>query len=116
MTLTYGGEPTNDGDGPNGNLTMDFGLKGTGEIGDFVWNDLNGNGIQDAGEPGIPNVTVQLFNCGGTVPIAITTTDANGNYLFCIWHLVLIMCSSQLHQAIKFETVCGWKSCKWRRQ
>ena len=34
----------------------------TGAIGDFVWNDLNQNGIQDAGEAGIPNITVQLWN------------------------------------------------------
>src|SRR4029077_9610175 len=25
----------------------------TGQIGDFVWQDNNGNGCQDAGEPGI---------------------------------------------------------------
>src|SRR5262245_43669785 len=31
-------------------------------IGDFVWNDLSRNGIQDAGEPGIPNITVELWN------------------------------------------------------
>ena len=31
-----------------------------GAIGDFVWNDLNNNGIQDAGEPGINGVTVTL--------------------------------------------------------
>ena len=32
----------------------------TAQIGNFVWNDLNGNGIQDAGEPGIPSVSVTL--------------------------------------------------------
>lgn len=50
-------------------------------IGDFVWNDLNADGIQDAGEAGIPNVTVNLLNSGGTV-IGTTTTDANGFYHF----------------------------------
>ncbi|MBK6478051.1 MAG: hypothetical protein IPF93_07115 [Saprospiraceae bacterium] len=29
ITLTSGGEPTNDGDGNNGNLTVDFGFAGT---------------------------------------------------------------------------------------
>ena len=24
-------------------------------LGDFVWNDLNANGVQDAGEPGSPS-------------------------------------------------------------
>jgi hypothetical protein len=56
-----------------------------GQIGDFVWQDLNNNGCQDAGEPGIPNVTVQLYSgaCGtaGTL-VATTTTDSTGHYLF----------------------------------
>ena len=54
------------------------------QIGDYVWNDLNGNGCQDAGEPGIPNVKVDLYaGCGvsGT-PIATTNTDSTGHYLF----------------------------------
>ncbi len=50
-------------------------------IGDFVWEDLNYNGIQDAGESGIPGVTVNLYDCQGN-PIASTTTDGNGFYLF----------------------------------
>jgi hypothetical protein len=45
-------------------LTIDFGYVSpcNGAIGDFVWYDQNGNGIQDAGEPGIANVTVSLFD------------------------------------------------------
>ena len=58
----------------------------TGQIGDFVWNDLNSNGCQDAGEPGIPGVTVDLYTgcASGGTPVfkATTTTDANGKYLF----------------------------------
>lgn len=50
-------------------------------VGDFVWEDVNGDGVQDPGEPGIPNVLVQLIDSGGT-EIAITTTDANGLYEF----------------------------------
>jgi hypothetical protein len=50
-----------------------------GCIGDTVYCDTNGNGVQDAGEAGIPGVTVVL---SGTVA-ASTTTDANGHYLFC---------------------------------
>jgi hypothetical protein len=50
-----------------------------GQIGNFVWNDLNGNGVQDSGEPGIAGQTVTLNGPGGT---QTTTTDANGNYLF----------------------------------
>jgi hypothetical protein len=31
-------------------------------LGDYVWHDLDGNGIQDSGEPGIDNVTVRLLD------------------------------------------------------
>ena len=50
-------------------------------IGDFVWEDLDGNGQQDAGEPGLPNVTVRLYN-NAAEQIATTRTDATGAYLF----------------------------------
>ena len=49
-------------------------------LGNFVWRDLNGNGIQDAGEPGAPGVTLQLWNEAKTQLIASTVTNANGNY------------------------------------
>ncbi|AEI49377.1 conserved repeat domain protein [Runella slithyformis DSM 19594] len=32
-----------------------------GSIGDFVWKDVNDNGIQDTGEPGVNQVRVRLF-------------------------------------------------------
>ena len=52
-------------------------------IGDTVWNDLNGNGIQDQGEPGIAGVTVNLLDANGVVIKGkTTTTDANGKYFF----------------------------------
>ncbi|MCB0573675.1 MAG: hypothetical protein KDC61_03815, partial [Saprospiraceae bacterium] len=41
-------------------LTLDAGFFAKVKVGDFVWHDLNGNGIQDAGEPGIENVPVTL--------------------------------------------------------
>ncbi|HVK11271.1 MAG TPA: SdrD B-like domain-containing protein [Gemmataceae bacterium] len=50
---------------------------GTGLIGDRVWRDDNGNGVQDAGEPGVPNVTVGLYGNG---PSRSATTDENGYY------------------------------------
>jgi hypothetical protein len=55
-----------------------------GTIGDFVWEDLNGNGCQDAGEPGIPGVQVELYSgCGpGATLLNSDTTDVMGNYLF----------------------------------
>jgi hypothetical protein len=44
-------------------------------IGDFVWEDKNYNGVQDAGENGIANVTVKLLSSANTV-LATTTTDS----------------------------------------
>lgn len=49
-------------------------------IGNFVWHDLNSNGIQDAGEPGVGGVAVQLWNADRTQLIDSTVTNANGTY------------------------------------
>ncbi|MEQ1675371.1 MAG: SdrD B-like domain-containing protein [Chitinophagaceae bacterium] len=65
---------------------VDAGLKTqqttNGSVGDFVWNDLNKDGIQDAGEPGIAGVTVRLVNATTNTIIATTATDAAGKYIF----------------------------------
>jgi hypothetical protein len=48
-------------------------------ISDLVWNDLNGNGVQDPGEPGIPGIQV----CAQTVSYigrVCATTNSNGIY------------------------------------
>ncbi len=52
-----------------------------GSIGDFVWNDLNHNGIQDAAEPGIEGVTVNLRDFSGVL-IDTTSTAPDGSYSF----------------------------------
>jgi len=54
----------------------------TCSIGDRVWNDLNKNGIQDHGEPGVPNIKVKLIDCSTSSVLATTTTNSDGNYLF----------------------------------
>ena len=59
---------------------VDFGLVAPATIGDRVWNDKDGNGV-DNGEPGVPGVTVILKDTNG-VEVGRTTTDANGNYRF----------------------------------
>ena len=59
---------------------VDFGLVAPATIGDRVWNDKDGNGV-DNGEPGVPGVTVILKDASG-VEVGRTTTDANGNYRF----------------------------------
>lgn len=52
----------------------DFGYKPTGAVGDFVWLDLNQNGIADSGEPGLANVALQITN-GTTTFNASTDFD-----------------------------------------
>ena len=53
-------------------------------IGDTVFCDVNDDGVQDDGEPGIEGVTVDLVcNLGdGTVLTQSQQTDAEGKYLF----------------------------------
>jgi Fungalysin metallopeptidase (M36)/SdrD B-like domain/Fungalysin/Thermolysin Propeptide Motif/Domain of unknown function (DUF4214) len=47
-----------------------------------AFNDLNGNGAQDAGEPALAGWVIQLDrNADGTVD-ALATTNASGNYTF----------------------------------
>ncbi|PZW48015.1 putative repeat protein (TIGR01451 family)/fimbrial isopeptide formation D2 family protein [Humitalea rosea] len=60
---------------------LDGGFYYKTKIGDFVWDDINGDGIQQIGEPGVAGVTVRLLDGAGTV-LATATTDGNGYYLF----------------------------------
>ncbi|WP_183086156.1 SdrD B-like domain-containing protein [Mycetocola tolaasinivorans] len=70
---------------PNGgdeDLSLDFGfVSKTYAIGDYVWIDLNRNGIQDATESPLAGVTVTLTDADGK-ELGSTTTDAAGKYLF----------------------------------
>jgi hypothetical protein len=52
------------------------------QIGNYVWNDTDGDGIQDAGENGIANVTIQLYASNGTTLLGTTSTDPNGSWYF----------------------------------
>ena len=72
-------------------LSWDLGLYSStnGAVGDYVWNDANGNGIQDeANSEGINGVTIYLYdNSSPSSPIdsVVTSNDVNGNpgyYLF----------------------------------
>jgi protocatechuate 3,4-dioxygenase beta subunit len=66
------------------NMTVDAGIDNptlTNSIGDYVWNDVDKDGIQDAGEPAVAGVTVTLYDAMG-MPIGTTVTDADGFYLF----------------------------------
>ncbi|MEN6645470.1 MAG: SdrD B-like domain-containing protein [Armatimonadia bacterium] len=61
---------------------VDFGYKPVllGSIGDYVWYDANGDTQQDAGEVGLPDVSVELYQ--GSDLIGTTTTNAAGLYVF----------------------------------
>lgn len=74
-------------------LSWDAGFYRPVTLGDTVWIDVNRNGIQDAGEPGLNGVTVDLHGAGsddafdtGDDIIRQTVTAANGQddgrYLF----------------------------------
>jgi len=56
-------------------------LSSNSTIGDFVWNDTNGDGIQDDGEGGIADAAVELYYANETLANS-TTTDADGIYTF----------------------------------
>ncbi|MDD4651151.1 MAG: SdrD B-like domain-containing protein [Methanothrix sp.] len=50
-------------------------------LGDYVWVDENGNGLQDAGEKGLEGVTVNLRDSGGNIVSNQTSTD-EGEFIF----------------------------------
>ena len=67
-----------------------FGYAGLGPIGDTVFSDHNGNGVQDPGEPGIAGVQVKLyFDDGdgvfepGTGDVLIGTQTTDGAATTC---------------------------------
>ena len=48
-------------------------------LGDFVWNDRNGNGRFDNGEQGLAGVAIEVLNEDGEV-VATATTNTNGRW------------------------------------
>ncbi|HDR2200455.1 TPA: carboxypeptidase regulatory-like domain-containing protein, partial [Staphylococcus aureus] len=64
------------------NLSADLGIyKPKYNLGDYVWEDTNKNGIQDQDEKGISGVTITLKDESGNV-LKTVTTDADGKYKF----------------------------------
>lgn len=62
------------------NVACHIGIGSLGRIGDTTWLDENGNGLQDAGEKGIPGIVIEAFFLGEKV--AETVTDGYGRYQF----------------------------------
>ena len=52
----------------------------TATIGGLKFNDLNGNGVRDTGEPGLSGVTIRVTDAAGGV--RSINTDATGNFSF----------------------------------
>ena len=71
FTLTDGGDID----------TIDFGYQPLGTIGDTVYRDDNGNGIQEESEPGLSGIGVRLLDDTGSL-LATATTNSNGSYSF----------------------------------
>ncbi len=53
----------------------------TAVIGNYVWHDENMDGIQNDGEIGLGDITVNLYDCEENM-IALTTTNEEGHYHF----------------------------------
>ncbi len=86
--LTTGGTGSG-GTNYTGNLTSGLAVSPTYtpttvSVSGTVYQDNNGNGIDDTGDVGISGVTMQLSGTttGGVSVTATTTTDASGNYTF----------------------------------
>ena len=67
----------NDGDSDN---HVDAGIMPLAKLGNRVWIDCDGDGVQDSDEQGIAGVRVEVYDINGNL-VKMTTTDANGNYL-----------------------------------
>ena len=69
---------------------VDCGLVTPASVGDFVFVDTDGDGIQDSGEEGMADVTVRLYDPGADgnpgggddIQVDVTTTDDDGEYSF----------------------------------
>ena len=78
ITLTYASGGTF-----RDNRSLDAGITSIrAALGNYVWLDTNGDGVQDATESGIPGVTVILYASDGTTFLSSAITDQNGKYLF----------------------------------
>ena len=74
-----------DGDNPDSDIN-DFGFSENAvfSLGDLIFEDLDRDGIQEAGEPGIDGILVTLYdaaNCSGNI-LATNTSISGGDYGF----------------------------------
>jgi uncharacterized repeat protein (TIGR01451 family) len=69
-TCSGTGSVTTDGSSTYNDLDFGYQPRGYASIGDYVWKDIDGDGIQDASEVGIAGINVSLYE----------DTDGNGTY------------------------------------
>ncbi|MBK8092917.1 MAG: putative Ig domain-containing protein [Verrucomicrobiaceae bacterium] len=100
FTLAHGSMPTagntesgyfaddDNANDANGDLTIDLGFRPDPlGVGNLVFHDTNGDGIYNAGESGIQNVTLRLYLIGddphdpNTVPVSTAISDSTGAWL-----------------------------------
>jgi uncharacterized repeat protein (TIGR01451 family) len=60
---------------------FDFGVDNAGRVGDTVFGDIDSSGTQSAGEPGLQNVMVVLYDTA-TNALDFVLTDLAGHYQF----------------------------------
>ncbi len=61
---------------------VNFGNIRNGRLAGAIFNDLIGNGIRDAGDPGVPNATLNLIDTATGSIIRTIQSDSAGNYTF----------------------------------
>lgn len=61
---------------------INFGNIRNGRLSGAIFDDLTGNGVRDAGDPGVPNRTVNLIDTATGSIIRTVTSDTSGNYVF----------------------------------
>jgi hypothetical protein len=86
INLAVGQESTLDGDGNQGDLTVDFGLHTGIQLGNLVWHDADNDGAFNSGtESGINGVVVELLDATTSTVLASTLTNAVGQYGFTVY-------------------------------
>lgn len=70
-------DPPNEDDSDETDIVVNSGST----IGDFVFNDADGDGVQDSNESGISGIIVTLYTPTGDI-VAIVETDGAGGYEF----------------------------------
>jgi uncharacterized repeat protein (TIGR01451 family) len=64
ISQTFGANAFNIPAGQINRSDLDFGYRGTGAIGNFVWLDLDNDAVQDVNEPGLAGASVSLTWAG----------------------------------------------------